>query len=614
LRDKRIVFIFDECHRSQFGENHNAIREFFPKAQLFGFTGTPIFEENATYKIREGKELRFKTTKDIFEKQLHAYTITHAIDDRNVLKFRVEYYEPTENIKVDEQKRKKAIIESILEKHDNLTNNRRFNALFAAASINDAMEYYELFKEMQIEKQKENPDFIPLNIACVFSPPAEGNKDILQLQEDLQQEKEDNKVEPHKKKEALKKIIKDYNKKYGTNHDIFNFDTYYQDIQKRIKDQKYPNSDLPHSKKIDITIVVDMLLTGFDSKYLNTLYVDKNLKYHRLIQAFSRTNRVLNNTKPYGNIIDFRAQTAAVDEAIVLFSGEKKEGAKEIWIVDLAPVVIEKYKDTVSNLKTFLESHNLEFKPEEIANLKGDEARIEFINKFKEVQRLRTQLDQYTDIKKGEKETINNILPENDLAGFRTAYLDLAKEIKERQEKTKDPDDPIQQVDLEFVLFDSAIIDYDYIMKLISRYTHQEPKKQEVTRAQLIEMLSSNAKFLDEKDDLIEYINSLEMGKGLNEDEIKKGYEDFKAEKRKREIKEISQKHGIEFESLKKFVDHILNRMIFDADALTELFEPFDLGWKDRAKKELALMEDLIPVLKKLAEGQEISGLEVYDE
>ena len=136
----------------------------------------------------------------------------------------------------------------------------------------------------------------------------------------------DNRVEPNRKKAALKEIIDDYNTRFGTHHDLANFDSYYQDIQRRIKDQKYTNSDLPREKKIDITIVVDMLLTGFDSQYLNTLYVDKNLKYHGLIQAFSRTNRVLNDAKPYGTILDFRAQKDAVDEAIARFSGESAGG------------------------------------------------------------------------------------------------------------------------------------------------------------------------------------------------------------------------------------------------------------------------------------------------
>ena len=161
-----------------------------------------------------------------------------------------------------------------------------------------------------------------------------------QLQEDLQQEKKDNEENPEEKKLALKAIINDYNIQYKTNHSIGEFDLYYQDVQQRIKDHKYSNADYPHAKKIDLTIVVDMLLTGFDSKYLNTLYVDKNLKYHGLIQAFSRTNRILNDTKPYGNILDFRNQQTAVEDAIALFSGEDTGRAKEIWLVDPAPVVI----------------------------------------------------------------------------------------------------------------------------------------------------------------------------------------------------------------------------------------------------------------------------------
>ncbi len=252
---------------------------------------------------------------------------------------------------------------------------------------------------MQAEKQAADPSFQPLNIACVFSPPAEGDPDVKQIQEDLPQEKEDNAVEPEKKKEALKAILADYNANYGTNHKIGEFDLYYQDVQKRIKDQQWPEADLrkaypnvPHHK-IDITIVVDMLLTGFDSKFLNTLYVDKNLKHHGLIQAFSRTNRVLNATKPYGNILDFRRQQSAVDAAIALFSGEAAAGkAREIWLVDKAPVVIQKLETAVQKLDTFMKSQGLDCAPGAVPNLKGDAARAAFIEHFKEVQRLKTQL------------------------------------------------------------------------------------------------------------------------------------------------------------------------------------------------------------------------------
>ncbi|TSC34617.1 type I restriction endonuclease subunit R, partial [Pseudomonas sp. ST1] len=351
LREQRVAFIFDECHRSQFGENHKSIKEFFPKAQLFGFTGTPIFDKNASYQQIEGQQASLRTTDDLFERCLHQYTITHAIDDRNVLKFHIDYFKPEGKNppKPGEGLPKSKVIETILAKHDAATNGRKFNALLATANINDAIEYFEAFKTLQAQKQEEDDSFVPLNIACVFSPPAQALSkdgdspsqknaaDVKQLQEDLAQEKVDNQQDPEGKKAALKVIIDDYNMLFGTNHRIGEFDLYYQDVQKRIKDQQYTNADLPHNQKIDITLVVDMLLTGFDSKYLNSLYVDKNLKYHGLIQAFSRTNRVLNDSKPYGNILDFRQQQDPVNQAIAMFSGEKIDNPREIWLVDPAP-------------------------------------------------------------------------------------------------------------------------------------------------------------------------------------------------------------------------------------------------------------------------------------
>lgn len=620
LSDKRIVIIFDECHRSQFGDNHEAIKSFFPKAQLFGFTGTPIFEGNATYKQVDGTVSSYITTKDVFEKELHAYTITNAIDDGNVLRFHIDYFKPEDTkqaARVADVVSKKAIAEAILSKHDVATNGRRYNAIFATTSINDAIEYFELFKSLQKEcKNNENENFKPLNIVCVFSPPAEGNKDVKQLQEDLQQEKVDNEQEPDKKKAALINIIDDYNKQYGTNHSINQFDLYYQDVQKRIKDQKYPNSDYPHENKIDVTIVVDMLLTGFDSKYLNTLYVDKNLKQHGLIQAFSRTNRVLNVTKPYGNILDFRGQEKEVDEAIALFSGkENSSKPKEIWLVNPASVVVEKLDKAVGDLEKFMESQGLECKPEQVSNLKGDAARGEFINKFKEVQRLKIQLDQYTDIKEEQATKIEELLPEDTLRAFRGVYIETAQKLKVQQGKDiKDKDPMVEQLDFEFVLFSSAIIDYDYIMSLISRYTQPDvPKKEKVSREQLISLLCSNSNIMEEREDIITYISTLEAGKGLNEKAIKAGYQEFKEEKGAKEMAAIANKRGIEAASLQAFVNEIIERMIFDGEKLSDLLEPLELGWRDRTKKELELMDDLIPLLKKLAGGREIAGLGAYE-
>jgi len=626
LASKRLVFIFDECHRSQFGENHQAIKEFFPLSQLFGFTGTPIFESNASRTQISGDQASMRTTEDLFQRELHTYTITHAIEDRNVLRFHVDYYKPDGNNvpKAGQTLAKRAIVEATLDKHDAATHARRFNALFATASITDAIEYHGLFHAIQAERQAADPSFVPLKIACVFSPPAQlaqtadEKKDIAQLAEDLEQERADNENEPEKKKEALKAIIADYNTCYGTNHAVSEFDLYYQDVQKRIKDQQFPNADLPRkgAEKIDVTLVVDMLLTGFDSKYLNTLYVDKNLKHHGLIQAFSRTNRVLNATKPHGQILDFRAQQDAVDAAITLFSGGKSDDqAREIWLVDPAPKVVEKLKTALSQLGEFMQSQDLSPKPESVPALRGDEARAAFIERFREVQRLKTQLDQYTDLAPETKAELEKLLPRDELNAYRGVYLATAQRLKEQQGKSGDkaPSPVIEQLDFEFVLFASAVIDYDYIMKLLANFSAKAPGRQTMNREQLIGLIEADAKFLDERELITAYVRTLEAGQGLDEQAIRDGYQRFKSERHAAELATIAETHGLAPERLEAFTGKILQRMVFDGEQLTELMEPLDLSWRERRVAELALMDALVPVLKKRTAGREISGLSAYE-
>jgi type I restriction enzyme, R subunit len=623
LRDKRIVFIFDECHRSQFGDNHQAIKEFFPKAQLFGFTGTPIFEQNASYKRIEGDVQTLRTTEDLFQQSLHEYTITHAIEDQNVLRFHVDYFKPDGNNppKPGQTLAKRAIAEAILAKHDTSTGARKFNAIFATASINDAIEYFQLFQTLQAEKRAADPGCVPLNITAVFSPPADVSADVRQIQEDLPQELQDNQQDPEGKKEALKSIITDYNASFGTNHRIEEFDEYYKDVQQRIKDQQWPEADLRKANpsaahhKIDITIVVDMLLTGFDSKYLNTLYVDKNLKHHGLIQAFSRTNRVLNDTKPYGHILDFRGQQDAVDAAIALFSGAKVDQAREIWLVDKAPVVIDKLKEAKRELEGFMQSQGLSAKPEDVAKLKGDEARAGFVEAFKKVQKLQTQLDQYTDLTPQDKQTIQTILPTDELTAFRGQYLETAQRLRAQRATPGDQrNEMVEQLDFEFVLFASATIDYDYIMKLMADFSIQKPGKASMSREQLVSLIAGDAKFIDERDDITEYVMSLKAGEGLDERAIRAGYQQFKAVKAARELSELAARHGLPAAALQSFIDGILERRIFDGEQLTELLAPLQLGWKARTQKELALMDELVPLLKRRATGREISGLQAYED
>jgi len=624
LRDKRMVFIFDECHRSQFGKTHKAIKGFFPNAQFFGFTGTPIFRENATVKQVAGDTATLSTTEDLFDKELHAYTITHAIEDGNVLRFHIDYYKPRDGTAPKQQGRtpptKQAVAQAILDKHDAATGGRRFNALMATASIDDAIAYHEAFKTLQAERSAADPDFVPLKIAAVFTPPAEGNPDIRQIQQDLPQEEDDNRHDPEGKKTALEAIIADYNRHHGTNHDINAFDLYYQDIQQRIRDQQFPDRDLPGKgrEKIDITIVVDMLLTGFDARFLNTLYVDKPLAHHRLIQAFSRTNRVLNATKPYGHILDFRNKRDSVDAAIALFSGAQIDKAREIWLVDRAPVVIERFKRAVADLDVFMKSQGLEASPDQVANLKGDDARAGFIRGFREVQRIRTQIDQYTDLTEEQREQIDKALSGDGLRAFRGAYLDTARRLQEQRDRPGQDGEPanpeVDRLDFEFVLFSSALIDYDYIMQLIARYSGRDPKKVRIDREQLIGLIQSDAKFLDEREDITAYVRSLKRGEGLDEAAVRAGYARFKDDRRKREIAALARDHGLTPGALAAFVDTILTRMIFDGERLTDLMAPLDLGWRDRRERELALMDGLVPLLRRRAGGREISGLDAYEQ
>jgi type I restriction enzyme, R subunit len=619
LKFKRMVFIFDECHRSQFGDNREAIEEFFPNAQLFGFTGTPIFDDNATQKLITGETKTWQTTESVFGNRLHTYTITNAIEDRNVLRFHVDYYKP-EGAKPpapDEPLAKKAIVEAILDKHDAATGGRRFNALFATSSISDAIEYHGLFESVQAQRQQDDPAFVPLRVAAVFSPPAGMGLDVKQLQEDLPTEQEDNQHDPEGKKASLQQIIATYNTRFGTNHRIEDFDLYYQDVQQRIKDQQFLNADLPRkgAEKIDITIVVDMLLTGFDSKYLNTLYVDKNLRYHGLIQAFSRTNRVLNDTKPYGHILDFRGQQEAVDTAIALFSGVTADKAREIWLVDRAPVVIDKLREATQALQQFMQSQGLSGAPKDVANLKGDAARVAFIERFKQVQKLQTQLDQYTDLTADQKKDIAAILPKDDLTAFRGQYLETAQRLRAQQATPSgDAPTPLDQLDFEFVLFASATIDYDYIMQLIADYSAKPVGRSTMNRDQLIGLIAADSKFMDERDDITEYVMGLTAGQGLAESAIRAGYQQFKAEKAARELAAMAERNGLAVDVLQRFVDAILSRRIFDGEQLTELLAPLELGWKARAQREIALMGELVPLLKKRAGGREISGLRAYED
>lgn len=627
---QRVVFIFDECHRSQFGEYHRAIRDFFPRAQLFGFTGTPIFAENATRTKIEGREASALTTEDIFQKPLHTYAITHAIEDKSVLPFDVSFFRLQREGSVDmghvsREEERKIIVEKILEVHDKVSDNRRFNALFATASINDAIEYCQIFDQIQLEREKEeekkkeeekDPTFKPLRIACLFSPPAEGNRDIMQIQEELDQERQDNQVDPLGKKEALRRIISIYRKTYGGNFCIEEFDRYNSDVQQRIKRQG--REDVPREQKIDITIVVDMLLTGFDSKYLNTLYVDKGLQYHGLIQAFSRTNRVLNDRKPFGKILDFRAQSAdALNTAVKLFSGErdKSKDAAKIWLTKSAEEVVELLDVAVQRLYTMMKSYGLEPEPEEVPNLKGDAARADFVEIFKDVQRSILQLDQYIDIPPELQARIDAIMPPEKRLAFRTAYLELGRELRQKRaaespDDASEPTDVMQDIDFELVLFASAIIDYDYIISLIARMVNEEePERREVTREEIVALLRSHSNLPEDREDILEFVRHPEVINGRTAGEISDEFRRFREAKWHRQLQELAHRYGVDQEGLSEFIESTLRVMRYDDSHLSDLFTDEGLGWRDRVAKKNALRADLVPLIRLRAAGQEIDNL-----
>ena len=264
-----------------------------------------------------------------------------------------------------------------------------------------------------------------------------------------------------------------------------------------------------------------------------------------------------------------------------------------------------------------MQSQGLEAKPDQVNNLMGDDARAQFIKRFKEIQRLQIQLDQYTDLTDEQREQIEQALPKDDLRAFRGAYLETALRLKTQRGEPGMVREPTNfegdQLDFEFVLFASALIDYDYIMKLIAKYSGQDPKKVRISREQLIGLIQSDAKFLDEREEITEYVRSLKEGEGLDEAAIRAGYEQFKAEKQAKKIADLAQDHGLTTESLSAFVDTILQRMIFDGEQLTDLMEPLGLGWRERRERELTLMDELVPVLKKRAGGRDISGLNAYE-
>jgi len=436
LKNKRIVFIFDECHRSQFGKTHEVIKNFFSNCQMFGFTGTPIFEKNAGT-----NEFGKRTTSMLFDKILHKYVITDAIRDDNVLKFSIEYistFRKKDHIldidveAIDEAEvmnapeRLNNITDYIITNHNRKTHSREFTSIFAVSSIDTLIEYYKLFHQ---KKEDGNHN---LRLATIFSYQAnEDDKDAVGSfidDEFLVAAEPQAEYGNQHSRDYLEDFIGHYNKQFSTNFttkDSKSFYNYYNDVAKRVK-----------HKQIDVLLVVNMFLTGFDSKALNTLYVDKNLKYHGLIQAYSRTNRILNELKSQGNIVCFRNLKGATDEAISLFSNIN---AKD-------EIIMQPYEEYVAKFnQAFIALLQIAPTVNSVNDLPSEEEELAFIKAFRELMRLKNVLATFTEF-----DFVDLSMDEQNFEDYKSKYLDLYDKSKSAHLKEKVS--ILQDVDFELEL------------------------------------------------------------------------------------------------------------------------------------------------------------------
>ncbi|MGL6132526.1 MAG: type I restriction endonuclease subunit R [Fusobacteriaceae bacterium] len=499
-KDKKIVFIFDECHRTQFGETHERIKKFFTNKQFFGFTGTPIFLKNS---------FNYRTTEDLFGDCLHEYVIKNAIDDENVLGFSVEYYSTFKNKNlldengddkdVDSMKvegidtvevfsaprRLENIVDFIVANHNRKTYERACQSIFAVSDIKTLNEYYKIFK-----KKNEALGDKKLKIAAIYTYGAN---------EDLTNDEGTFEIEgdvPLHSREMLDLIVQDYNMDFSSNFDINQsggFNKYFIDISKNIKE-----------KKIDILLVVNMFLTGFDSKYLNTLYVDKNLKYHGLIQAFSRTNRILDERKKHGNILCFRNLKKRTDEAVALFSKSNQDA--------MGTVLMKSYEEYTGEFNKLVdEFHKLVPTVDSVDNLESEEEKLEFVQKYRNILRLMNRLSTFTEFNYDDLD-----MKEQEYLDYNSKYLDLYKSVVKQggKEKVSILDD----LDFEIDLIQRDEINVSYIMTLfkdldvnsetflrdkefIIKLMEGNPELKE--KAQLIkQFIDENLPELGEKDDV----------------------------------------------------------------------------------------------------------------
>lgn len=532
LHDEKVVIIFDECHRSQFGRTHARIKAFFKRAQLFGFTGTPIFADNNVGGV---------TTKDVFGDCLHKYIITNAISDNNVLGFAVEYvgkYTQKESDTVEADIFADALVEGIdtkeilesdarLEKITDYvlsdwkrkTKNGKFNAIFATPSIEVLKKYYTLFKN------KKPEDF---RMATIFT--FQANEDESGDMLDFDVFGDENGVINQNSRDFLEGCIKEYNDLYSTNYSTERFYDYYRDLQARIK-----------SKEVDLVLVVNMFLTGFDSERLNTLYVDKNLRYHGLIQAYSRTNRLLNSDKPHGNIISFRNLKKATDTALALFGDEN---AKEVVFRKPYDVQKKDFESKLLELKQHVPTVS------SIDNLQGEEEKANFVKTFRDLLRIKSSLETFAEFN---FEDLG--ITEQEFYDYQSKYLDI---YEERKNTALEKESILDQIDFELELTIRDIINFDYIIQLIaglkniSSDTIREKKTDEI-----LKIFDRDVK-LRKKKDLIKRFLDQNLPTIDKAENVEQAFSEFWSSERSKELKQLSEKENIPTERIENLIGEYL--------------------------------------------------------
>lgn len=548
-KDLKTIFIIDECHRSQFGDMHRQISKTFSKAQYFGFTGTPRFKENPS---QDGR-----STADIFEKCLHTYLIKDAIKDENVLGFSVDYMKfvewngqteedlMVEGIDTDEvfmsDDRVRLIAQDIIDHHNTKTHNKKYNALFTVSSIPLLIKYYDMFKSL-------NHD---LKIGAIFTYGAN---------EDLDKN-------PEHSREALDRIIVDYNKMYKSNFSSHTFDSYFRDICKKIK-----------NTEIDIVIVVNMLLTGFDAKRLNTLYVDKPLKYHDLIQAFSRTNRVETDTKPFGNIVCYRTTKARVDEAVKLFSQTDS----------IDTVIMKPYEEYLSKFNEAVKKL-LDITPvvESVDSLESEDDIKEFIIAFREVAKLLVSLRTFNQFNLDNPDSMINTQTFED---YKSKYYELYRKISNDKEKSS----ILNDVTFSLELIQTDKINVSYILNLIRNVdlTDEEQKKKDIEDIQSkLVNITDDELFL--KADLIKSFLTSILPALKEDDSIDEALDNHMNHERQKEIEKFASENNINLETLETIINEYEYSGIFPDGLIGQSIEaPF--------LKKITIIENIKGFVKNL--------------